>query len=579
MCNYRILFRNIKTMVLAAVIVSTVTERSQIPVSAKGEEIPITENLAFSDNEHLSDDNLFTKCVQNDFCETAKKSLFYNSKCSSNHAKVLNADELTIYSALKEAVTNIASGKQSSTEITLNNWSMPFTYAELGLNASTTEQQLQSSVKTVFNGKINIGKVLNCLLSDCPYELYWYDKVQPTMHGYRISFDGNMCTLTGLYFKMPVTSSYSSGKEYTTDVTKTKAATIAAENAQIIIEENKYKSDYEKLVAYRDKICELVSYNSEAANSNLASSGDPWQLVYVFDNNPNTNVVCEGYAKAFQYLCDLSTFTDDVFCYTVTGNIPEAHMWNHITIGNRNYLADITNCDTGTIGSPDNLFLKGMEGEISTGYTKNINSQSITYIFDSNSTELFGTGKNSVLSLSSEDYTKSAETVSDMATPSPGVNETLNPAETPVIGTKLKDADNVYIVTKITGSERTVTYKQPLNKKLRSIAIPGTVKLNNISYKVTAIASNAFKDCKKLTNITIGNNILSLGNNIFKGCKSLKSITIRSTKLAPKQVGKNAFKGVSIKATIAIPAKQYIVYKKLLRKRGVLKNTKIKKIT
>ena len=32
--------------------------------------------------------------------------------------------------------------------------------------------------------------------------------------------------------------------------------------------------------------------------------GDPWQLIYVFDDDPDTNVVCEGYAKAFKYEAD-----------------------------------------------------------------------------------------------------------------------------------------------------------------------------------------------------------------------------------------------------------------------------------
>lgn len=38
------------------------------------------------------------------------------------------------------------------------------------------------------------------------------------------------------------------------------------------------------------------------------------ELIWVFDGDSSTNVVCEGYAKAFQYLCDLSgayTFWSD----------------------------------------------------------------------------------------------------------------------------------------------------------------------------------------------------------------------------------------------------------------------------
>ena len=46
------------------------------------------------------------------------------------------------------------------------------------------------------------------------------------------------------------------------------------------------------------------------------------ELIWVFDGDSSTNVVCEGYAKAFQYLCDLSgayTFwsdSNDIVIYT-----------------------------------------------------------------------------------------------------------------------------------------------------------------------------------------------------------------------------------------------------------------------
>ena len=55
-------------------------------------------------------------------------------------------------------------------------------------------------------------------------------------------------------------------------------------------------------------------------------------------------MICEGYAKAFQYLMDHSTFSDSTIrCKTVTGSgNGEDHMWNIVTIGNSNYLTDIT---------------------------------------------------------------------------------------------------------------------------------------------------------------------------------------------------------------------------------------------
>ena len=43
---------------------------------------------------------------------------------------------------------------------------------------------------------------------------------------------------------------------------------------------------------------------------------------------------------------------------------------------------------------------------------------------------------------------------------------------------------------------------------------------------VTSIGNEAFKDCKSLTNITIGNGVTSIGDRAFISCTSLTSITI-----------------------------------------------------
>ena len=87
------------------------------------------------------------------------------------------------------------------------------------------------------------------------------------------------------------------------------------------------------------EICDLVEYNSAAANDELDDSvQDPWKLIWVFDGDSSTNVVCEGYAKAFKYLCDLSEFQRDISCITVSGVMSGGtgagdHMWNVVNMG------------------------------------------------------------------------------------------------------------------------------------------------------------------------------------------------------------------------------------------------------
>lgn len=56
--------------------------------------------------------------------------------------------------------------------------------------------------------------------------------------------------------------------------------------------------------------------------------------------------------------------------------------------------------------------------------------------------------------------------------------------------------------------------------------IPATVPYKAEDYKVTTIADNAFRDCKSLTNVTIGDNVTTIGESAFEGCKISSTIII-----------------------------------------------------
>lgn len=147
-------------------------------------------------------------------------------------------------------------------------------------------------------------------------------------------------------------------------------------------------------------------------------------------------------------------------------------------------------------------------------------------------------------------------------------------AAAPAKGDVVKDKNASYTVSNV--KNKTVEYKAPASKKKTSAVIPATVKVKGVSYKVTSIAKNAFKNNKKLKKVTIGANITSIGANAFSGCKVLKNVVVKSTKL--KTIGKNAFKGIQKKAVIKVPAKKLKAYKKLFgSKAGIKKTMKIKK--
>ena len=159
----------------------------------------------------------------------------------------------------------------------------------------------------------------------------------------------------------------------------------------------------------------------------------------------------------------------------------------------------------------------------------------------------------------------------------PSKNDNNTQGKIPKKGTVLthKSSKGKYVVSSTSKTNPTVTYKQTTNKKAKNITIPATITVKGITYKVTAIADNAFKNNKKVTKVTVGKNITQIGKNAFYGCKNLKNIVVKSTKL--KKVGKNTFKGIHAKAKIQVPSKKLSDYKKLLKDKGQGKKVKISK--
>lgn len=132
-----------------------------------------------------------------------------------------------------------------------------------------------------------------------------------------------------------------------------------------------------------------------------------------------------------------------------------------------------------------------------------------------------------------------------------------------------------YKVTKSSATSGTVAVYAPVKKTCTSISVPATVKLRGYTFKVTAIASNAFKSCTKLKKVTIGANVATIGKQAFYGCKALKSINISSKVL--KTAGSSSLKGIYAKAVIKVPASKLSAYKKLLSGKGQNKTVKITK--
>ncbi|MBE5871087.1 MAG: hypothetical protein E7294_07505 [Lachnospiraceae bacterium] len=170
-------------------------------------------------------------------------------------------------------------------------------------------------------------------------------------------------------------------------------------------------------------------------------------------------------------------------------------------------------------------------------------------------------------------------------------------AKPQAVGSLFNTAAGTFVVTKSDNTAAEAAFKLASDKDAKKVTIPAGITVGGITYKVTAIADNAFKGNKKLTSVTIPSSVVSIGKNAFSGCtalkkitipagvttiganafkgdKNLKKITIKSTVL--KKVGKGAFKGIHKKATIKVPKKQKKIYQKLLKKKGQASTVKIK---
>ncbi len=304
---------------------------------------------------------------------------------------MLDDINLKLYDALVPMIRQTAEGKRTSTLFPVsddavgltNSW---WTAGQLGLE-SLDDGKLGAALlsKEGFVQK----KILQALLADYPYELYWFDKVTGGMAwSFGVMKQDGKARLTSLTAKLAVAVDYAkTGVIGTYEVNELPArVTAAASNIEGIVSNNAGKDDLTKLKAYANVICSLVAYNNDAAGDSNTPYGDPWQLVYIFDGDESTKVVCEGYSKGFKYLCDLSDFDGDVACELMSGSIPSGnHMWNALRMPDgRVYLADITNSDGGDACN-EKYFLKGCKGQTSTAFT----CGTLTYTYRAETLENF----------------------------------------------------------------------------------------------------------------------------------------------------------------------------------------------
>ena len=401
-------------------------EISEDALEAEPAEAELTEDEELLIGESLTETEIDETIVvnlpeENDELleEYLDEQLMQTGAAESSPSKYrLTGRSALLFSLLRTKIENVASGQLFSTEFTfsledLQLDGVKWTAEDLGVSSIFTEDyQVPGTVVEAVKRKAgldisSLSLIGTALCRDCPYELYWFDKTWGIQMNtkFQVGYDYNkseyVIYLTeGVTFGFPVAAEYASDTfMIDSDVTGSIAGSV--DNALAIADRHSGEDDLTKLNSFREEICELVDYNFNAAGDVSIAYGNPWQLIWVFDDDPSTKVVCEGYSKAFQYLCNLSTFrSSDIECRTVSGIMSGgtgagAHMWNIVAMDDgMNYLVDITNCDEGSVGYEKELFLVGVPEDdtissVDNGYTLISNRQSVKYEYDSDTRSVF----------------------------------------------------------------------------------------------------------------------------------------------------------------------------------------------
>ncbi len=384
---------------------------------------PLEEALVPDDAEETSSEELFAGYIDDLFAAGSASGSVKEKKYAYS---VLSGYDLNTYNYLAEQVPKIAAGELTSTIIEITSQIMgleqtSWTAQDLGVDSIWTLDE-EGKIAKDENGKpilnpeavtkvqtitaLSSKKIIKAVLSDFPYELYWYEKTSEgskfVSFGFNTSYDKDTKTYslrisTDARFLFEVVDDYAID-QYETDPSTGQTVRTSVENAKKIVDKYGEASDLEKLRGYKNEICDLASYNYAALSSD-AVYGNPWQMLWVFDGDPDTKVVCEGYAKAFKYLCDQTDFADDISCILVSGYMESTrsaagHMWNVVTMDDeKNYLVDVTNCDISD-GPSDRVFLVGTQeertyadGEEKSGYY--FSDVNIAYYYDEETKGVF----------------------------------------------------------------------------------------------------------------------------------------------------------------------------------------------
>ena len=130
-----------------------------------------------------------------------------------------------------------------------------------------------------------------------------------------------------------------------------------------------------------------------------------------------------------------------------------------------------------------------------------------------------------------------------------------------------------YQVIKTAASDPRVCAVGCTKQTLTTLTIPDRITFGGVSYRVTRIGKNAFRDMPKLNTLTMGKNVMKIERAAFYNCPKLKTITVSSKKIT--SIGEKAFSKIYVKAKVNVPNSNVKKYKKYLLDAGLSTYAKV----
>ena len=263
-----------------------------------------------------------------------------------------------------------------------------FTFSSKDEILTTGGQIASAGMEREFNSFNNWVSVVHDIFDREHPEVFWLSGRSSVsyMGSWSYSTRGNTCTVM-YQADLVVWLNYPGfdirQSKYQDTAALTAAMAQRDQLVQQILADCPQDSAYDQVVYFNDVLTARNAYNSAVAlGQSSQAEEDAWECISALVGNSGTaGPVCEGYARAFQVLCNAV----NIPCVLVDGEAkthpedhPEDHMWNYVQIDDGWYAVDVTWNDPYVSSDPEtkttgyechDWLLLGSDSEVAPGYT------------------------------------------------------------------------------------------------------------------------------------------------------------------------------------------------------------------